>query len=67
MVRTAAIRLVSAVAGHDWLVWRARAIVHNDTMPRGYRLAELYEHNLDPTSTPPLNKYIHIDPVTTIH
>jgi hypothetical protein len=51
MVRTAAIGLVSAVAGHDWLVWRARAMMHNDAMPRGYRPAELYEHHLDPATT----------------
>src|SRR4051812_37472622 len=38
MVRTAAI--VSAVAGHDWLVWRARTMMHNDAKPRGCRPAE---------------------------
>lgn len=40
----------SVVAGVDWLVWRV-AIMHNDTMKRGCRSAELYEHNLHPTYT----------------
>jgi hypothetical protein len=40
----------SVVAGLDWLVWRV-AIVQDDTMLRGCRSAELYEHNLDPTYT----------------
>jgi hypothetical protein len=49
---------VSAVAGLDWLVWRV-AIMHDDTMPRGCRSAELYEHNLDPTYTlNSINAYI---------
>ena len=38
----------SAVASLDWLVWRV-AIMYDDTLPRGCRLAELYEGNLDPT------------------
>jgi hypothetical protein len=46
------VAIVSAVAGHEWLVWRARTMMHNDAMPRGCRPAELYEHNLDPTCTP---------------
>jgi hypothetical protein len=40
----------STVASLDWLVWRV-AIMHDDTMPRGCRSAELHEHNLDPTCT----------------
>jgi len=57
MVRTAAI--VYAVAAHDWLVWRARTIMHNDAMARGCRPAALYEHNLDPPFTPnPMNTCI---------
>jgi len=51
IVRTVA--TVSAVAGHDWLVWGgARTVMYNDAMPRGYRPAEPYEHNLDPLFTP---------------
>ena len=38
----------SAVTSLDWLVWRV-AVIHDDTMPRGCRSAELYECNLDPT------------------
>jgi hypothetical protein len=49
---------LSAVAGHDWLVWRARsdgalvAMTHNDTIPRGCRPADRTSTNLDPTFTP---------------
>jgi hypothetical protein len=40
----------SVVAGLDWLVWYV-AIMHDGTIARGCRSAELYEHNLDPTCT----------------
>ena len=57
IARTAAI--VSAVAGHDRLVWRSRTMTRKDatSMPRGCRPAELYEYNLGPIS--PLPWKIH--------
>ena len=44
------VRIAAKASGLDWLAWRV-AIMHDDTMPRGCRSAELYEHNLDPTCT----------------